>query len=252
MLPMLLLALTAAHADPPKIQEGFVLRPQFHTTKGDFEAGTAFALVLDDQLLMVTAFHLFGPPGGLPAQVPAADLPTYTTGVTVRDAWSGVVVGESSGPALLVVDAQPLGETAARDVAAFPMQKPDVIEAIAVAGVSENKVLRPGTLAESSPAAGEPIYVAAPLVTGGRPGVLAGTVLEVNADWVFFEYAATELDLTATSGAPVLDAEGRVIGIALGAGLFEGKLIGSASPVDALKERLATALTSGTEDQTSE
>ena len=94
MLPMLLLALSAAHADPPKIVEGFILRPEFHTTKGDFNAGTAFAVELDGHLLVVTAFHLFGPPGGLPAQVLAAELPAYATGVTVRDAWSGAEVGE--------------------------------------------------------------------------------------------------------------------------------------------------------------
>ena len=46
MLP-LLLSLTAAHADPPKVVEGFVLRPQFHTTKGDFQAGKYLLNVRD-------------------------------------------------------------------------------------------------------------------------------------------------------------------------------------------------------------
>ncbi len=242
MMTALLLVLAMAWAESPKIQEGFVLRPVFETTQGSLEAGTAFAVEHQGQILALTAFHLFGPPGGLPTQISAAELPGYATGLTARDAWSGAEVGKSSGPALLLADAQPMGETAARDLAAFPMVRPDPLQAIDVAGVSAHKFLRPRALAAEAPAVGAKVYVAASLVTGNKPGTLEATVLEVNPDWIFFEYATTELDLTATSGAPLLDEGGEVVGMVLGAGLFEGKLIGSASPGLAIKQRLSTAL----------
>lgn len=237
----LLLAAALAWAEPPTIQEGFVLRPEFHTTEGSLQAGTAFVVEHEGQLLALTAFHLFGPPGGLPAQIPAAELPAYATALTVRDAWSGAEVGKSTGPALLMPEAQPMGETAAHDLVAFPMERPDPLETIDVAGVSAHKFIRPRALATEAPAVGDKIYVAASLVTGNKPGCLEGTVLEVNPDWIFFEYATTQLDLTATSGAPVLDEDGEVVGMALGAGLFEGKLIGSAGPGLAIQQRLSEA-----------
>jgi hypothetical protein len=88
---------------------------------------------------------------------------------------------------------------------------------------------------------GDPVWVAAALE--GQPGSLwQAKVVEISPGFLFFEYTNRELKLDGTTGAPVLDAAGAVVGLNVGFGKLEdGALIGSAAPLAALKQRVESA-----------
>ena len=232
-------AAAAPAPEPPPVREGFCLRPHFEL-KGHAptDAGVAFPLRVDDRVVVVTAFDLFGPNGGLPEQVPAAKLPEVVQGAELRDAFTNRPVTKVGPPALLA-DAEPMGQTAAHDIAVFPAEPPD--EMAAIAG---QPVLRPARLAAADPAVGEPIWVVAPQVgaAGDAPHTIPATVAAVQDGWLFYTFAADQVDLTGTAGAPVVNAAGEVVGMQLGGGVLDGKMIGSANPRAAIAEHVEAAL----------
>ncbi len=244
MLAALFLSLsTGAAAAPapeaPPVREGFCLRPHFELKGHDpTDAGIAFPLRVDDRIVVVTAFDLFGPNGGLAEQVPAAKLSEVVKGVDLRDAFTSRPVTKL-GPPLPLADAEPMGQTAAHDIAVFPAAAPD--EMAAIAG---QPVLRPAKLAAADPAVGDPIWVVAPQVgaAADAPRAIPATVAAVEDGWLFYTFAADHVDLTGTAGAPVVDAAGDVVGMQLGGGVLDGKMIGSANPRVAIAEHVRAAL----------
>jgi hypothetical protein len=60
----------------PQVPDNFILTPQFETSTGVFQAGTAFVIKLPNlkRPVVLTAIHLFGPAGGLPNQLSAGEL----------------------------------------------------------------------------------------------------------------------------------------------------------------------------------
>lgn len=233
-------AAPAAAGSAPALSPGEILRPEFRIKGGKMLAGTAFALDVDGAVLAVTAFHLFGPVGGLERPVSAADLPSFVKSVTLRDAWTDAPVAEA-GPPLALPDAAVMGgPTASLDLAAFPLLPPDPA-APPVEGAVPVHVVK---LAAKLPKVGDPVWVAAPVVNAAadHPHLLAARVVEVNNNWLFYSFADTGLDLTATSGAPVLDAAGEVVGMHLGGGKMDSELVGSANPLPAHRDRLVKAM----------
>ncbi len=61
----------------PIFPDNSVLKPKFELKDKTFEAGTAFAIELEDEKvsLVLTAYHLFGKDGGLEEKIPASVLP---------------------------------------------------------------------------------------------------------------------------------------------------------------------------------
>lgn len=239
----LLLALSSAAlaATPPALSESSVLRPEFQLAKTRLLAGTAFLLDLDGEIVVVTAYHLFGPMGGLEKQIGSRELPTAVKSATLKDAWTATPAG-AAGPPFPLPDAAPMGgPTAALDLAVLPYQPTPPAEG------APAPTPHPLPLAGALPKLGETVWVAAPLVNGTAetPRLLEAKVVEVNENWLFYSYTKTDLDLTATSGAPVLNASGQVVGINLGGGKMDAELIGSANPIAAHKDRLQEAARRG-------
>jgi hypothetical protein len=97
-----------------------------------------------------------------------------------------------------------------------------------------NEAVRPGRL----------VWLIA-RVAGGEPETKllhAALVVTANAQVLEFQYQNPNLDLTATSGAPVVDQRGRVVGINVGAKKGSGRLIGVAQPAAVLREVVKRAL----------
>jgi hypothetical protein len=235
----LFLGLASLAAAAPTVQEGTVLRPHFTTQEGSHSAGTAFAVEINDRVLVVTALHLFGPAGGLKSQVDGAKIAEFTTSVALRDAFTGGDFGQAK-KTLLLSNTQPMGDTAAGDIVAF--------EAEILTGLdklnAKSKDLVPLSLAEKVPAKGDNVYVAALVGEDKDSRVHKATVVESNDKWLFYEYADNTLDIAGTNGAAVLDENGQVIGMNLGGGkMDDGKLIGSANPLNPIRQRLTEAVT---------
>lgn len=244
LAPLPVVAAPAASPSPaapvaaPEIVVGSVLRPSFTLADGTrFEAGTAFPVSFGGETLVLTAHHLFGPNGGLPAQLGPEEVAVKVTGVTLRDAWSKEPIG-GAGPAVLVPGAHPMEKDAAGDLALFPVSSGlDRISA------GTHPPFHPLSLAAANPKVGDPVWLAAELV--GGPGVETrahvGKVVEVNASWLFYEFTAAQVELRATSGAPILNALGEVVGINLGGGAKDGVSFGAAGPVSAIRANLEAA-----------
>jgi len=233
----LLLVLGAAFA-APSVEDGSVLRPHFVTQQGAHSAGTAFAVDVHGKTVIVTALHLFGPAGGLEAQVEGDKIAEITKSVTLRDAFTGGDFG-SADKGLKLENTQPMGDTAAGDIAAFQAKVLTGLDKLN----AKSKPPAPLALAEKAPVKGDTVYVAAQFGADKESRTHEAKVVESNEKWLFYEYSDASLDIAGTNGAPVLNESGQVVGMNLGGGKMEdGKLIGSANPVTAIRTRLTEAV----------
>jgi hypothetical protein len=236
----LLLAGAASAAEvPPTVPACAVVRPLFTVDGNNVTAGTMFATKVGDKLVLVTAHQLFGPVGGLPTQIAAADLPTRVTAMTARDALTNAVCGKSQRT-LVVADALPMDKTQSeRDVAAFLPADAAGFDSIS-RGAGAGFAALP--LATKVPAVGDRVWLAAPIQ--GQAGLLhPAKIVAAESGTLYYTYDEPKTDLTSTNGAPVLNASGEVVGMALGGGTMpDGVLVGNANAASSLQKRISAAL----------
>jgi Trypsin-like peptidase domain len=203
-----------------------VCRPRFLTADWTLNAGTAFlaATGKDEPPLLLTVIHIFGPAGGLNRQIPSNELAGIVTGANCQRLNGGPPI--EAGRPLSLQGAQPAGGTGlARDVAAFP-------------ATEQSKRL---SFARRDPHRGARVW----LVGQSRGGASAGQlihgarVVQIDSGWLYFEYDDETSVLNGTSGAPVLNEAGEVVGINAGASQEDGSLIGFAVGVEAARRVLA-------------
>lgn len=209
-----LLALTAESmaadlsAHPPEALTGAnkaICAPEFQTSPGRFSAGTAFlARPSNDQhpTVLVTAHHLFGPSGGLPEQIGWHALPGFVQTVTCRPFVAGrdaIVAGSALGlPGARTFDE----DGPAHDVAAFPVSGREA-----------------GALEFSAEAlqVGQPVWLVAKLRGGSATHLFhRAELVSIGEGNITFRYDDQDIKLGATSGAPIVDASGKIVGINTG------------------------------------
>ena len=229
-------AVAESPAAVPAVPDRFVLRPSFTTSLGPVNAGAAFALKVGDRTLLVTAMHLLGPAGGLKAQVAAERLAEVVQSVGVRGAFTDDKAPVAVAKTVLPIEgAHPMGDDASGDILVL---EPEVKTGLDRLQVHETPKLSAGALAAAAPAVGDPVWLAA-RIGSGEARAHAGKVVEINDKWLFYEFTSADLDLAGTNGAPVLDAEGKVVGIQLGGGVMDdGKLVGAANPWPAVMKAI--------------
>jgi Trypsin-like peptidase domain len=204
---------------PPTHVAAAICSPEFRTVQGRLAAGTAFVVRWPaserSQALLVTAHHLFGPDGGLPKQVTWQELPTFVRSVRCVQLSTKASVLEA-GPPVPVRDAQAYSERgAAGDVAVFRLAASKMVSL---------------EFRRAEPVLKRPVWLAARVAGGEPPEKLLhrATLVTVDREWIEFAYDNSSLNLTATSGAPIVDEEGRVVGINIGVKMQGKKLIGLA------------------------
>lgn len=228
---MLGLALPAAAQDPPGDPAESICRPRFLVDGKPLTAGTAFALAPRAQggdPLLVTAIHLLGPAGGL-----AQDVPWDRMALRVRLAHCDPIkkddpeAGEGwrGGPALGVPGARPMGALPYRDIAAFPL------------GTSVPLL----ELASVPPRPGDKVWLVAEVLNAPGKLLHRATVNYSGVQALQYVFDDPALQLRATSGAPVIDAAGQVVGINLGGGKDGADLIGIATSLQVLTVALRDA-----------
>jgi Trypsin-like peptidase domain len=192
---------TAAPDQPRAPIEPTSYRPVFKTKRGTFDAGTAFVLACPgrDYDLGITCQHLLGPAGGLPFQLDAREIAQLVTKVTLRE--HGTKRGVTRQGTIL--------SPAAAD-AADPLL--DLV-AIHVFRPHEAHVFR---LAERDAQVGDEVSLIGKVREGAPPeqrrhvGMIAA-VGDAGIPVVIFE--GEDVLYGGTSGAPVVNADGAVVGM---------------------------------------
>jgi len=212
--------------------------PSFSVDDSAMSAGTAFLLDMTEPpspsnplaprppaLFLVTALHLFGPNGGLAAQIASENLPEHVkmTGCTNGDGqhWA-------ARRTLAIPGAVPMA-TPFRDVAAF-----------AADPASLNGATRL-QLADKAAAGGDEVWVVASMGGDGRIRRYGARVIYNGPDALQYAFVDGTLALQASSGAAVVDGAGRVLGLHLGGGKDRGDLLGMAVPLDRLRALIGAA-----------
>jgi hypothetical protein len=225
-------ACSAVSAAPPLAVRNAVCRPIFQADGETFSAGTAFVLDLPKpatRTLLVSALHVFGPDGGLDKQIPAAELARRASVVECRALASAETW--HAARTLTIPDARPLGSGYLKDVSAF------ILDATTPA-------IHPAhlQLAAAPPKAGDSIWLLAQVLEGAPNTELQhrAVVRSSKDEALQYEFDNASLKLQATSGAPLLDANGDVVGINIGAGSSRGKVIGVGDSLASLRSLLSS------------
>jgi hypothetical protein len=214
-------------AGPPMIAPSALLRPVFNTTEGEIPAGSAFMVRVGDHKLLLTAHHLFGPMGGMSRDIPPDELPKVFKSVRAKSSADPALSVESS-QLVAIADAHAFEKgDFSHDLAAFVLEPP------ANATVLE--------LASAMPAVGARVYLLAEPI--GKPvGLFSGRVTFLGPTALAYTLDDTTMQLAGSSGAPVLDAHGRVVGTNLAGGLMGTVYRGAGNPITSIRERLTSAL----------
>lgn len=212
--------------------------PAFTVDGTTLSAGTAFVLDMTEPpsasnplaprpsaLFLVTALHLFGPNGGLAAQIESEHLPDH---VKMDACIGGDGQHWTARRTLAIAGAVPMASPF-RDVAAFAADP---------AGLKDATRLK---LAEKGPLAGDEVWVVASMGGDGRIRRYGARVTYNGPDALQYAFVDSTLVLAASSGAAVVDGSGRVLGLHLGGAKDRGDLLGMAVPLERLRKLIGEA-----------
>lgn len=223
----------AAELEPP-LPANAIFSPTIYWANESHTAGTAWAASLEGKnaTIIVTAHHIFGPSGGFSTDIPAEKMAEGKLVVELVDVFSTQNFGKVTKN-LYIPDAKSQPPTS-KDVAAF-------LAAEVEKKISIGKLY----ISDQLPALGEEVWLAASVV-GGDPAWVKlhkATVVRSAEDVIMIHYDNPNLVLRATSGAPVLNKEGKVIGLNIAAGKDAiGRLIGILNPCTSFKKMIVDAL----------
>lgn len=218
-------------AGPPALPvRSLVLHPSFVGKSGPFAAGTAVpvrAPGAPSGVVVLSCHHIFGPMGGLGADVPASDLPAFIQKATVTDQDGKAF---TLGPALPVAHARTFTVTtrdASGDVSVF--QAPAELAPHAL------------ELAPALPQKDERVWLLA-RVEGQTELMWPATVFYVTDSFLVYQFDSTTISFRATSGAPVVNAKGQLVAINLGGNPVQDVVRGFGTPAPSLRRALEVAL----------
>ena len=213
----------------PVLEENTILRPTFYMRNTDFCAGTAFAVEMRDEKesLILTALHLFGPDGGLDEQIPSSELTNNIQKVEFTDVYTGDGCGECTQ--VLRIPGAEVGSGVNKDIAAFIY--------------GDNINVPKLRIANKLPKRGEIVWLAASVITAPEDKMLhKAKVRSASNSMLIFVYEDEGINIRATSGAPILNSKGEVVGINVAAMDGGNKVIGAANPCTSIKKMLQDAL----------
>jgi hypothetical protein len=198
----------------PKVSNEVVFRPRFVSEFTSLWAGTAFVVKVtpNSEPVVLTAYHLFGPNGGLDKLVPPDRLADYVLYAELYPAFDEKAEGFRTGPMLPILDVGVLG-TASRagDVSAFRGNQD--LEKWAL------------PLAKKNPKEGERVWLLAQLAEGSDATLHRATALGVDEEDDF-----------------IRNERGEVVAINLGGTKNEGVVYGYTNPVERFRPSLVRAI----------
>ncbi len=222
----------------PELADFAVWRPFFFTSVGDHKideiVGTAFAVRIrdGDQPYLLTTSHLLGPETGLDHLIEPSKIREQVNHVVASEAFGATdSFIDLALPLDLPVDLETDNQGRATDVLLIP-------------GGPGAKRLRPISLAEGAPEVGDSIWLGT-AVFGGAPAsqkVHQAEVFVIRDGTVSYRFHNPLLDLKAAAGAPLLDRNGRIVGMHLKGSADNDEVSGSGIDVDSLRSQFAQFL----------
>jgi len=237
-LPWLAAPWSAALA--PRVPDRSVVRPEFRSGGESFFGSYAFVVVLENGgPLLLTALHVLDELAkfrGIDCSdknvsYTGGELPHQITDVQLYDPFAANWVLNRLGAAR---DMLPLPD--ARICSNEPYSQQD----IAAFRLVPSSVFQPLRLATAPPRVGEPIWLAVNLGHGARQRAEQAVTVEITDKTFIFRFAAHDLPLY-TSGAPLLNRTGEVVGINVGGGTFEKQKLGHGVSVLSVRHLLEWA-----------
>ena len=230
------LAVPWCNAPAPMVPDRFVVRPEFRSGRESFFGSYAFVAAAEDggTPLIVTALHVLDELAKFRRvdcseenpSYSGRELPDQVTVVQLYDPYAANWVLSELGSAnemLHLVHAR-IGAVepySQRDVAAFRTLP------------SSN--FHPLRLASALPAAGEPVWLAANPGRGIRERTIQAIAVEITDETFVFRFAKAVTLPPYTSGAPLLNHSGEVIGVNVGGGTLDGYSLGHAAHAVSLR-----------------
>lgn len=223
----------AASQAAPQVPPNVLFRPVFLTPDFPISAGTAFRLRDPRTNLhyLVTGHSLLGPAGGLDAQMRPMDISRLVmalAGVSCTD--PRVVV--LARPYVFLEDARPSDQRGSeRDLALFALP-PE-------AGIPPALQLDPAPVL-----AGDRMWILLKYAGAQITGMEPGRIVSAAPNELRYLCENDKVDLGGAAGAPVLSAQGRVLGMHLGTlKVKSGRVYGYACPAGAIQQVLDPAWT---------
>ncbi|MCP5107443.1 MAG: hypothetical protein GY950_28910 [bacterium] len=230
-------------AADPGVGERFVVRPLFSSGLDTVMGGYAFAVTVEDARypLLLTALHIMDEIikkkgidcTGRNSGYTGRELPAVISGVDIYDVfapnWMTAHLG-TAGPMLVLPGARTGDEepNSVRDIAAFWLK--------------DAGDLNPAPLAGHAPVAGEPVWLTARHEDNTGNRTFKAVVVEINHHSMVFKYETPGEIPKYSSGAPVINQSGEVVGIAAGGGKVLGCRVGHANHVGNIRAHLGAAI----------
>jgi Trypsin-like peptidase domain len=238
MLPWL--AVPWLEAPSPALADRAVIRPEFQSGRESFFGSYGFVVAGTNsgQQLVLTALHVLDEvakfrgidcsPGN--TTYTGHELPKHINNVLLYDPFAAKWMLAELGAA---ADMVPLPN--ARISAQEPYSQSD----IAAFRVSSPTSLRPLQLAELLPGVGDPIWLAAKLEPNAKERTAQAVVVEISPETFVFRFGSTSgTGPLHTSGAPLLNRAGEVVGINVGGGILDGEKLGHGVHVASVRRHL--------------
>jgi hypothetical protein len=221
-----LLAAASAYAVPTPVAD-VVFKPTFLTGSDSLTAGTGFVLSLKDSVVFITAHHLFGPAAGLERDLAPSEAKEFAAALAALSMTHRSLVLTSS-EMLLIPSAKAFDQRdAGHDIAAFRLsgyRGPSL-------STSEVELKK-----------GESVYLYARPRGEKELRLIHARVTRIGTDVIEYVYDESGVNFAGTSGAPVLNEKGEVVGINLGGGDTNGKTFGFANPASSFASLVIAAL----------
>jgi hypothetical protein len=226
-----------APAPAPPVPDRFVVRPELRVGPASFVGSYAFVAALGaaGPRYVITALHVLGELAieskidcsAANASYTGAELPRRIDRVELYDVFAAKWMFASLGYAssMLVLSGARIDEEepcCQNDIAAFVPEPSAELTAVPIA--------------ETPPEAGEPIWLA--VRTGGAERAIGGVVVERTGAAMIFRFAPFGESPRFSSGAPLVNRHGEVVGINVGAGAFDGRRYGHGVHAGSMRRHL--------------